>query len=87
MGEMGVYTIYGDDARDLGGMMPLPKEIPWPVWVYYIEVASIDGAIATAKAKGGKLVHGPHEVPGGARIAQLVDPQGSTFAILQSKAP
>lgn len=85
MGPMGVYTIYGDDARDLGGMMPLPKEIPWPVWNYYVEVADIDEAIARAKAKGGKLVHGPHEVPGGGRAAQLQDPQGCAFALSQSK--
>ena len=31
---------------------------------------------------GGKVMHGPHEVPGGAFIVQAVDPQGAMFALV-----
>jgi predicted enzyme related to lactoylglutathione lyase len=54
-----------------------------PMWLYYANTPDLDAAIARAKAKGAKLVSGPMEVPGGARIAQFLDPQGGAFALHQ----
>ena len=45
---------------------------------------TLDMAERATKA-GGKVVNGPMEVPGGDRIAQIVDPQGAAFAV-HSKA-
>jgi predicted enzyme related to lactoylglutathione lyase len=56
--------------------MPAP-----PHWLYYVQVGDLDGAIARAKSRGAKLLNGPMQVPGGARIAQLDDPQGAGFAL------
>jgi predicted enzyme related to lactoylglutathione lyase len=82
MGAMGKYLIYGMDGADLGGMFTKPKDMPAPPhWLYYVQVADLDAAVARAKAKDAKLLNGPMEVPGGARIAQLVDPQGAAFAL------
>jgi hypothetical protein len=84
MGEMGTYRIFGLGDQRVGGMMTAPKGAsPPPAWGYYTQVADIDGAIARAKQRGAKLINGPMEVPGGARIAQLVDPQGAAFALHQ----
>jgi predicted enzyme related to lactoylglutathione lyase len=88
MGPAGKYLIYALGGTDLGGMMTKPKEIPAPPhWMYYVEIAGLDDAIARAKSKGAKLLNGPEEVPGGARIAQLVDPQGGAFALHEAEQP
>ena len=82
MGAMGKYLIYGLGGTELGGMFTKTKEMPMPpMWFYYIEIADLDAAIERAKAKGGRVLNGPMEVPGGARIAQLTDPQGAAFAL------
>jgi predicted enzyme related to lactoylglutathione lyase len=82
MGAMGKYLIYGKGGKQYGGMFTKSKDMPMPPsWTYYTQVADLDAAVARAKAKGGKLMNGPMEVPGGARIAQLMDPQGAAFAL------
>jgi predicted enzyme related to lactoylglutathione lyase len=82
MGAMGKYLIYGVGAKDLGGMFTKSKDMPAPAsWLYYVQVADLDAAVARAKSKDARLLSGPMEVPGGARIAQLVDPQGAAFAL------
>jgi predicted enzyme related to lactoylglutathione lyase len=35
-------------------------------------------------AGGGKVMHGPMDVPGGSRIVQAVDPQGGYFALVST---
>ena len=84
MGPMGKYLIYGVGDRDLGGMFTKPSEVPVPMWVYYIQVESLGAAMERARAKGAKVMMGPLEVPGGAHIAQLMDPQGAAFALHES---
>jgi predicted enzyme related to lactoylglutathione lyase len=85
MGPMGKYLIYGVGDKDLGGMFTKPKAMPTPpAWLYYVEVADLDAAVARAKSKDARLLNGPMEVPGGARIAQLLDPQGAAFALHES---
>lgn len=82
MGAMGKYTIFGADGTDLGGMFTKPKDMPAPPhWQYYIEVGDLDAAVDRAKGRGAKLLNGPMDVPGGARVAQLLDPQGAAFAL------
>ncbi len=54
-----------------------------PHWLYYVTVRDIDAALERVRAKGGKVLNGPMEVPGEtpARIAQCMDPQGAAFAL------
>ena len=86
MGPMGKYLIYGAGGKDLGGIFTKGKDgPPVPAWVYYIEIAGLDAAVARAKAKGAKVLNGPMEVPGGARVAHLADPQGVAIALHESK--
>jgi predicted enzyme related to lactoylglutathione lyase len=82
MGADGIYQLFAIDGVPTGGMMTKTKEVPEPHWVYYFNVDDIDAAAARAKAAGGKLLHGPHEVPGGRWIVNCSDPQGATFALL-----
>ncbi len=85
MGPTGTYRIYGLGDRRLGGMMTIPKGTPMPVmWIFYAMTGDLDAAVARATRKGGKLMNGPMEVPGGGRIAQLTDSQGAAFALHQA---
>lgn len=88
MGPMGTYQIYGRNGVPLGGMMNKPAEMAQvpPHWMVYFHVDDLDGAVQNAQASGGVLANGPMEVPGGDRIAQLIDPQGAAFALHASKA-
>jgi hypothetical protein len=85
MGPMGKYRIFGLGDRRLGGMMraPGPQQTP-PAWGYYATVQGLEGAVARATGKGGKLLNGPMDVPGG-RVAQLLDPQGAAFALHEAQ--
>jgi predicted enzyme related to lactoylglutathione lyase len=85
MGPMGVYRIFGAGDKQLGGMMTIPPGTPMPPsWIYYTETADLDAALGRATKKGATVMNGPMEVPGGGRIAVLMDPQGAAFAMHQS---
>ena len=82
MGPMGTYVLFGRGEKQLGGMMTIPAGQPMPTaWLYYVDVADLDAAIGRATRMGAKVLNGPHEVPGGARVVQLMDPQGAAFAL------
>lgn len=74
------YQLFAVDGQQHGGMMTRMNPSQPPGWVYYFTVDAIDAALARIEAAGGKLVHGPHQVPG-AWVAYCVDPQGASFAI------
>ena len=78
----GIYQMYGKGGRTFGGMMTRPEGYPLPPhWLYYVKVADLDAALGRVRQGGGKVWHGPMEVPGGDRVAQCVDPQGAPFAL------
>lgn len=84
MGPMGTYRIFGVGDSRLGGIMTTPRDHPSPpAWLFYAETGDLDAALRRATTKGAKVLSGPMDVPGGGRIAQLVDPQGAAFALHQ----
>ena len=86
MGEMGSYDLFARDGADIGGMMRLqPGGAPAPYWLPYFGVNGTEAAMQRVTAAGGKIMHGPQEVPGGAFIAVATDPQGATFAMVGPK--
>jgi uncharacterized protein len=86
MGAMGTYQIFTTRDRQGGGMIKQVAEEPAPHWLYYIAVDAIDAAAERVKSAGGKVVRGPHEVPGGAWIINGLDPQGAMFALVGPKS-
>jgi hypothetical protein len=50
-------------------------------WLGYVSVPDLEGAVERAKAARGSVLAGPMDVPGGDRIAQLMDPYGAFFAL------
>jgi hypothetical protein len=82
MGPMGTYLIYGRGGERLGGMFTMPREMKAPPsFLYYVQVASLEAALACAKRLGAKVLNGPMEVPGGAHVVTLLDPQGAAFSL------
>ena len=51
-------------------------------WLYYFNVGNIDDAAKRVGDRGGKIMFGPQQAPGGGWIVQAADPQGAAFALL-----
>ena len=81
MGEAGIYQMFGRGAHPLGGFFNKPPEMPVVAWLMYVRVPDVNVAVETVKELGGKVLHGPMEVPGGDFIASCQDPQGAYFAV------
>jgi uncharacterized protein len=83
MGDLGMYRIFGTPAmpKGAGGIYTKPAQQPGPpMWLPYINVASVEKATDVAKSLGAQILHGPADVPGG-RITMGMDPQGAMFAV------
>jgi predicted enzyme related to lactoylglutathione lyase len=86
MGPDGKYQMYGLKDHMLGGMFNRPKGNPVPAtWLPYILVPDSPALVKTIEQLGGKVIHGPMEVPGGDWIVQGLDPQGAMFALHSKK--
>ena len=55
-----------------------------PTWLFYARVKDLEAAIAAITTHGGKVLNGPHQVPGGDHVLQAMDPQGGHFALHHS---
>jgi uncharacterized protein len=83
-GEFGLidsYRMFSAGGPTLGGMFNKLPRVPVPFWVYYFNVADLDRAMASVRAGGGQVVHGPEELAGGLAIIRCIDPQGAMFAL------
>ncbi len=83
MGEnVGIYLIFGKNGQQRGGIYIKSAEMPGPAhWLSYAMVPDVDESVAVVEAGGGQIIQPPMEVPGGSRIAILLDPAGAAFAV------
>lgn len=83
MGPMGMYLVFGRNGRQLGGMFDkgAAGKPGNAYWLGYVSVTDLEGTIDSAKSARGSVLMGPADVPGGDRIAQLMDPYGAFFAL------
>lgn len=83
MGPMGTYLIFGRNGAQLGGMFDkgAAGKPGAAYWLGYVRVDDLEGAIERAKGARGSVLTGPMDVPGGDRIAQVMDPHGAFFAV------
>lgn len=89
MGPMGVYqTYFMDKEYAEGGMMNIPPSQPEarPVWNFYFAVEDVDATAEKIAAAGGKVLHGPMDVPGESRVLLALDPFGGSFALVSNKS-
>lgn len=83
MGDMGDYTFIGTGENVRPGAVMSSKTIGAPArWNWYVHVRDIDAAVAAAKHKGGGLVQGPDQIPGGDYSAKLTDADGHAFGVV-----
>jgi predicted enzyme related to lactoylglutathione lyase len=88
MGEMGTYQMFNRPSGMIGGMMNKPPQmadVP-PNWQIYFRVPDVHAAAERLKARGGKILNGPMEVPGGDWVVNAMDPQGAAFGLHSKKA-
>ena len=82
MGPMGQYRFWQHGGVGIGAVMAKPPQMPLSAWTYYIGVEDIDRATTAVTAGGGKILHGPVEIPGGEYSLNAIDPQGAAFGLV-----
>jgi predicted enzyme related to lactoylglutathione lyase len=86
LGPIGTYQTFAtggvSGSSMVGGMMTKTEAMPRPIWIHYFNVDDIEAAVSRTTAAGGEILMGPHQVPGGAWIAQCRDVQGALFAMI-----
>ncbi len=81
MGAGGLYQIIEHAGRQIGGVHVLQDPSKPPHWLSYVQVARLTETLAAVSAHGGRVLRGPHVVPGGDRVAHIADPQGGVIAL------
>jgi predicted enzyme related to lactoylglutathione lyase len=81
MGELGEYRFWKQNGVQIGAVCGLMGQAQ-PKWRYYFRVPSIVDANDAIEQGGGKITHGPMDVPGGDHIVIGLDPQGAEFALV-----
>lgn len=82
MGDMGTYQFIRHRDDDIGAIMGL-GDAPMPVWLpYFGAVRPVTETVEAIKSAGGRIHHGPAEVPGPLYIAVAQDPQGAWFGVV-----
>ncbi len=82
------YSTLGEGEGALAGIMDATSFLPPGVpshWHFYLHVADADATTAQTTAAGGTVITEPHDTPYG-RLAQLADPSGAHFAVMQRSA-
>ena len=82
MGPMGDYCFVDHDGVRLGAIMQKPANSAIASWLFYFGVPSVMAAKRAVESGGGKVVHAPHQVPGGDWILVALDPQGAPFGVV-----
>jgi predicted enzyme related to lactoylglutathione lyase len=84
------YTVWEVAGKSVGGMMQMtdeyfPREIP-PHWNVAFAVADCDATVAKARELGATITMEPMDMPPIGRFANMIDPQGASFTVMQMAA-
>ncbi len=74
--------------RPVGGMQPMPEQMPPDTpshWLTYFSVPDTDATVEKVTAAGGAALQEPIDMVAG-RMAMVTDPQGATFAVISPKS-
>ena len=64
-----------------GGLFQRPKEAPAPA--IYVGVESVDDALKSAVANGGKIVTPKTQIPGMGAYGRIADPEGNVIGLFE----
>ena len=85
------YTMWTAGGAPMGGMNPItPEQTAQGVsshWLAYVTVDNVENAASTVRSFGGRVMHGPEDIPDVGRFAIIQDPQGAMLAIFKSSTP
>lgn len=79
------YTLFKSGDKSHAGLMAMPPEMPAnvpPHWMAYIAVDDVDAAAKKVERLGGKILHGPEDVPGVGRFCTISDPAGAVVSLM-----
>ncbi len=79
------YTLFSAGDTQVGGLMEMPKEIPSQVpshWMSYVAVDDVDASAAKVTEHGGKILHGPQDIPNVGRFCIIQDPTGAVVSLI-----
>jgi predicted enzyme related to lactoylglutathione lyase len=83
------YSTAELDGDTVGGIGTMPAEVPAqvpPHWRVYFAVEDCDAAVAHVEKLGGSTLRPPADMPYG-RHADVADPQGAMFCVINPGAP
>lgn len=85
------YTLFTNGGTPMAGALVLDpqlaaRNIP-PHWLAYVCVYDVDACARQVPRLGGRVVSGPHEVPGVGCWVVISDPQGATIGMYEPDQP
>jgi uncharacterized protein len=78
MGPLGDYKFLHAGPTCLGATMNVPPG-ETPGWRFYVLVPEVDDTIDRLTGAGGRVLHGPNQIPGGDYALVAEDPFGARF--------
>lgn len=81
MGPAGDYVFVEAGGETIGATMP-PYDGQPNGWRFYFRTSDIEAAAATVEQRGGAVLQGPMEVPGGDMVIVATDPLGVSFGVV-----
>jgi len=81
----GTYTVIKAGGRSVGGMMPMPSNVPTgtpPHWMAYVTVRDVDEVAKKVRELGGRVLVPPTDIPDVGRFCTFQDPQGAVISAI-----
>ena len=85
MGAGNLYHIIERRGAQVGGAYRQQDPSKPAYWLTYVKVDALEDTVSAARAAGGQVVQEPHGVPGGDRVARILDPQGGAIALHETR--
>jgi hypothetical protein len=84
---MDEYDLVTTEEGSLGGGIGTPFEGVDKLVIFYIQVPSIDEALASIESAGGETVRERTEIPGMVTYGQFRDPAGNIIGLVEPGMP
>ena len=85
MGAMGDYCFIDQGGQRIGAIMPRQDARQPALWLLYFHVPSVGDAQRAIEANGGKVLHGPMQIPGGEWMLVATDPSNAPFGVVGAR--
>jgi len=84
------YTVFKAGNTQAAGAMDMPADVPKELpahWMAYIAVDDVDALAKKTTELGGKVLHGPQDVPEVGRFCIIQDPTGAVVSLMTMTPP